>query len=183
MSTNETETRESLLNLICERFNEDVAEVASDAILDILRDAPEEVRNLLSPIALVSNFWLEQLARAACDLASDHFDDLEGVLEECLARQIEEWEPMPDMRFQDAADCYFQHQYRKGLNDLQIDQPSESRSELVCTSSGWVWRLHNVNGVLATVLPEDGSVMTALDIDDLIERENAGTTENEEGIQ
>lgn len=86
MSTNDTETREALLNLICERFNDDVAEVASDAMLDILQDAPEQAMKLLAPIVVVSDYWAEQLARAAFDLPNDHIDDLEFVLQECMAR-------------------------------------------------------------------------------------------------
>ena len=70
-----------------EHWNDDTMHTASDAVLDILVHAHDElIKTLVDPIIRCSDYWAEQLARDTFGMESDHIDDFEALLTEIKAR-------------------------------------------------------------------------------------------------
>jgi hypothetical protein len=78
----EDDVQREVFRLACQCWNNEASRTAGVAMEDILADNPDFAGELVAPMMGCSEFWLEQIARAAFDLPPDHTGDYDDLLSE-----------------------------------------------------------------------------------------------------
>lgn len=80
-SRSENGLRREVMHKACQHWNKRATGVAGDALVDILKELPEEAEGLVAPISRLSDLWTMDMAKAVLGWRCDARCDYKALLE------------------------------------------------------------------------------------------------------